>query len=110
MEVVYEREPTHEELKKEEAEDYRKQVSKAESDIEEIVKAWFLSEYEDPSNACPWAEGEYLFLNGGPYDAYEVLEETFGDVLKKKFIARLAKELSEESTEWSPVVKESYHT
>ena len=99
---------SHQELKAEELEDYRKQVSKAKSDIKEIVKKWFLSEFEDPAESCPYTEGEYLFLNGGPYDAYEVLEETFSHVLSKKCIKRLAKELSEESTEWSPVIKDSY--
>jgi hypothetical protein len=40
---------------------------------------WFRQHYEDPANGVPFdsAEGGYQYVNGGPYDAREVLQDAF---------------------------------
>lgn len=49
--------------------------------VPELVE-WFLSRYEDPANSLPYvsAEGGYQWVEGGPYDASEVLQENFPEM------------------------------
>lgn len=53
----------------------------ASADFEEAVKLveWFFERYKDPADGVPHdsAEGGYQYVNGGPYDAAELLEENF---------------------------------
>jgi hypothetical protein len=43
---------------------------------------WFFENYKDPADGVPYdsAEGGYLYMSGGPYDAEDVLTEEFSDV------------------------------
>ncbi len=53
----------------------------ASADFEEAIKLaeWFFERYKDPADGVPHdsAEGGYQYVNGGPYNAAEVLEENF---------------------------------
>jgi len=45
--------------------------------VQELVD-WFFANYEDPANGVPY-EGEYLYVLGGPYDAWDELSAQFPD-------------------------------
>jgi hypothetical protein len=70
----------------------------------EIMKGWFLSNYEDPVHSCPYngREGGYQFIYGGPYEAYDEIftefEEYFND---ETLILEVADELNLDCWEWS---------
>ncbi len=44
------------------------------------VVDWFLENYDDPVNHCPYDEGDYVWIYGGPYDAREEIEAHFPDM------------------------------
>jgi len=46
--------------------------------VNDIV-AWFMKEYMDPANGVPYisSEGGYQYVNGGPYEARDVLNRMF---------------------------------
>lgn len=51
-------------------------------EIEEHItemKEWFLENYIDPAESCPFEsrEGGYFYMNGGPYNAADELNEKF---------------------------------
>src|SRR5450631_3948210 len=70
-----------------------------------IMEAWFRARYEDPAFRTPYesAEGGYIWISGGPYDAREQLEEEFGGIVTDEVIEELVDKLSGESLEWAPV-------
>ena len=70
-----------------------------------IMEAWFRARYEDPAFRTPYesAEGGYLWISGGPYDAREQLEEEFGGIVTDEVIEEPVDKLSGESLEWAPV-------
>lgn len=74
----------------------------------EAMKAWFLSNFEDPAERTPYesAEGGYIWIWGGPYDASEQLQERFSDAVPFEVIEELAEELSADCPEWAPVEQE----
>lgn len=69
-----------------------------------FLEEWFRANYEDPANRLPYesAEGGYLWIWGGPYDAREELEGNFGGIASDHVIEELAAELTEENWEWAP--------
>ena len=69
----------------------------------EIMRDWFLDNYEDPVHSLPYEsrEGGYIWVYGGPYDAGEVLHEKFGEFVSETIIERLADELFDERPEWA---------
>lgn len=79
-------------------------LNKADRDTQlKTMRQWFFNHYEDPVENCPHetAEGGYMYLWGGPYDAEEVLREEFEDVVPQDAIDTLVQELREECFEWS---------
>jgi hypothetical protein len=74
------------------------------------LRAWFFAHYTDPAEVCPYvsAEGGYQHLWGGPYDAFEVLDEHWGHAFTETFLASVATRLEEETdcVEWSAVADE----
>ncbi|MBS1854038.1 MAG: hypothetical protein JST11_01630 [Acidobacteria bacterium] len=70
-----------------------------------IMEAWFRARYEDPAFRTPYesAEGGYIWISGGPYDAREQLEVEFGGTVPDEVIGQLAEKLNGESLEWAPV-------
>ena len=71
----------------------------------QIMKNWFLSNYQDPQNECPYdkEEGDYVYIYGGPYNAMEELNDEFGDYVNEEIIKELADELENDCYEWSGI-------
>ena len=72
----------------------------------EIMRTWFLENYEDPVHSLPYEsrEGGYIWVYGGPYDASEVLHDMFEEFVSEQIIERLASELFSECPEWAEQV------
>ncbi len=67
----------------------------------EVMRQWFYERFEDPVHHCPYDEGEYVYIYGGPYDAEEQLREEFDGIVREKALEQLIEELSSEGSEWS---------
>lgn len=75
------------------------------------MRAWFLGRYENPANQTPYSsdEGDYVFVNGGPYDPADVVQARFGDVVEFEVMDGLIKDLwSEVGTKWAPIEHEGF--
>jgi len=59
---------------------------KSESEAINLMVEWFHSNFEDLAHEKPWVDGGYCFVWGGPYDAREELEYTFGAGASDKLI------------------------
>ncbi|MEA2092068.1 MAG: hypothetical protein U9O83_06855 [Campylobacterota bacterium] len=46
-------------------------------DIIEMVLHWFNENHEDPAEHCPYDEGEYIYIYGGPVTADNAIREEF---------------------------------
>lgn len=70
-----------------------------------VMKYWFLERFENPVNGSPYetAEGGYIFIWGGPFDASEQLAHEFSGRVSEKIIADTAQELETEHEcyEWT---------
>ena len=68
------------------------------------MEAWFRARFEDPAERTPYesAEGGYIWIWGGPYDAREELESEFGDIVSEEVIQELVEELQHECYQWAP--------
>lgn len=62
---------------------------------------WFHENFKDPADGVPFnsREGGYMYVNGGPYDALEVLSERFPNALEDE-LEDATELLTYESTEW----------
>lgn len=70
----------------------------------EVMESWFREQFEDPAERTPYesAEGGYIWIWGGPYDAHEELETEFGDLVPDDVIDELAEDLEGECSQWAP--------
>lgn len=70
----------------------------------DLMKQWFLENYEDPAERTPYesAEGGYIWIWGGPYDAQEELGGYFHEYADESAIDELVKELERHCVEWAP--------
>ncbi len=70
----------------------------------EMMRDWFFKHFEDPAERTPYesAEGGYIWIWGGPYDAREELDAEFGDSIPEDVIEELADELTRQCWEWAP--------
>jgi hypothetical protein len=68
----------------------------------EAMRHWFGDNYDAPDE-LPYDSGEggYQWIWGGPYDAEEALQETFGGTISDALIEELASDLNDVSVEWS---------
>ena len=75
----------------------------------EVMRQWFDANYEDTVENTPYetAEGGYIYIWGGPYDAEEELGGKFGGVVPEGVIEELAQELSDISPDWTGQPKSS---
>jgi len=73
------------------------------SDEEQIneMRDWFYENYKRPVDVCPYDEGEYVYIWGGPYEPADVLSNEFSENVDEELIDELARELENESFEWS---------
>lgn len=69
-----------------------------------MMRAWFFENFEDPAERTPYesAEGGYIWIWGGPYDAREELENEFSDSVPEDVINELVDELEGCCYEWAP--------
>jgi hypothetical protein len=69
----------------------------------DVMRKWFFEHYTNPLDNTPYesAEGGYIFIWGGPFDANEQLQEEFGSIVDHEVIDELADELNEITTEWT---------
>lgn len=74
----------------------------------EIMKSWFLENYEDPAERTPYEsrEGGYIYIWGGPYDALDELS-LFSGYVDDEVIEELADELSADCPLWTSAPKDS---
>ena len=65
---------------------------------------WFRKRFEDPAERTPYesAEGGYIWIWGGPYDAREELTTEFTDLVSADLIDKLASEFEQECWQWAP--------
>lgn len=70
----------------------------------QMMRDWFFKHFEDPAERTPYesAEGGYIWIWGGPYDAREELEGEFGESIPEEIIEELAEELTHQCWEWAP--------
>ena len=69
------------------------------------MEVWFRANFEDPAERTPYesAEGGYIWIWGGPYDAEEELRTQFEGIVPEEIIEDLASDLSGENPGWAPV-------
>lgn len=70
----------------------------------DVMETWFRERYEDPAERTPYesAEGGYIWIWGGPYEADEVLGDEFGDKVSQETIDSLVEDLGSECSIWAP--------
>ncbi len=70
----------------------------------DVMETWFRQRFEDPAERTPYesAEGGYIWIHGGPYDAREELKAEFSGVVPEELINELADDLEGESWQWAP--------
>src|ERR1700694_2297619 len=72
----------------------------------ELMIAWFHENYEDPAHRTPYesAEGGYIWIWGGPYEARDSLYGKFGDIVSEGLIEEAVEEIESDGlTDWAPV-------
>ena len=74
------------------------------SEQKELMKQWFLQNYEDPAERTPYesAEGGYIWIWGGPYDAREEIKGYFHEYADQSAIDEAVEELEHYCLEWAP--------
>jgi hypothetical protein len=80
-----------------------KRLNKAER-IEVMVE-WFHAHFEDPAERTPYesAEGGYIWIWGGPYDAHSVIGDEFSDVADDDLIEAAVDVVQRDGLfEWAP--------
>jgi hypothetical protein len=66
---------------------------------------WFLTYYEDPARSTPYnsAEGGYLYVHGGPYDAQEQISKEFDGIVSERVIEQAIETVQEDGIfDWAP--------
>ena len=80
------------------------ELSLASKDLQmAIMREWFFQSYEDPAQNTPHEtkEGGYMYLCGGPYDAWDVLHDEFAELVSEVVIDKLVDALNDQSPEWA---------
>ena len=74
----------------------------------DVMRSWFLANYESPAESTPFesAEGGYIYIYGGPFDARDELVSVFGDYVTESVINELVEELESESISWTGIPRE----
>ena len=70
----------------------------------EQITDWFFANFEDPANSTPYesAEGGYLYIWGGPYDARDIIENVFADTASEELIAAAIEAVEREAHGGAP--------
>lgn len=74
----------------------------------EVMRTWFFANYEDPAERTPYEsrEGGYIYIWGGPYDAYEEISGVFEAYVPDDVIQDLVDELKHYCLEWTSVPRD----
>ena len=64
---------------------------------EDLVE-WFYDNFEDPSEGVPY-EGGYIYVHGGPYDAWEELASQFPDA-DEETVQEAVDQITPDGTDW----------
>lgn len=70
----------------------------------EIMVDWFGENFEDPAQQTPYesAEGGYIYIWGGPYDAREEIEDAFPEATEEEIVAAVEEVQSDGLFDWAP--------
>jgi hypothetical protein len=68
----------------------------------ERMTQWWFENFEHPAGSCPYEDGEWIFVWGGPFDARSELEFTFGDVAAQRTIDAVVTKLETKASQWAP--------
>jgi hypothetical protein len=73
-------------------------------DAAELIKDWFLANFEDPAQETPYdgREGGYLYIHGGPYEVDDVIGNVFAGVASDEIIQAAVEAVELEGFEWAP--------
>jgi len=66
---------------------------------------WFHRNFEDPGEETPYesAEGGYIYIWGGPYEARDELGDEFAGIVPDQLIEEVAEDIEEDGTvDWAP--------
>jgi hypothetical protein len=76
----------------------------------EAMRQWFYARYQDPANDTPYngREGGYIFVNGGPHDPNDRIQERFDGLVEYDVMEELIDELHQEpgGDRWAPIDQE----
>ncbi|MGU9951771.1 MAG: hypothetical protein ACNYPH_05630 [Gammaproteobacteria bacterium WSBS_2016_MAG_OTU1] len=75
----------------------------------DIMKEWFYDNFENPDEIFYMEEDDYLYINGGPYDPYDVLRKEFYNIVSEDFILILAEQLYDIQRNWDPAPGGNYY-
>ena len=67
----------------------------------ELVLYWFNENHQNPAENCPYDDGEYLYIYGGPITATEAIDEEFGDIISNDLIEKILIEIPEKDNDFS---------
>ena len=72
----------------------------------EAMWEWFHAHFEDPANQTPYesAEGGYIYIWGGPYDARDQIGNEFYEVVPQEVMDRVIERIQRDGWEWAGFV------
>jgi hypothetical protein len=69
----------------------------------DVIREWFLSNFEDPTESTPNDDGHFIYLWGGPYDARDEIDSAFNATVSEEIItAAILTVEGEGIDEWAP--------
>lgn len=63
------------------------------NDLIEMIHYWFNENHIDPAEICPYDEGEYIYIYGGPVRPEEALSEEFEEIIGKGVLQEALEQL-----------------
>jgi len=72
-------------------------------DLIEMIHHWFNENHIDPAHNCPWVEGEYMYIYGGPVRAYDALNEEFEEIIGEGILHEAFEQLPNRDDDYSLV-------
>ncbi len=72
-------------------------------DLIEMIHYWFHKNHVDPADNCPYDEGEYIYIYGGPIRPEQALSEEFEEILGEEILQEALVQLPEPYADYSLV-------
>jgi hypothetical protein len=74
-----------------------------EDEAVDVIKEWFLSNFEDPAQSTPRNDGEFQYIWGGPYDARDEIGNAFSESVPEQIIEAAIRAVEAEGIDdWAP--------